>query len=133
MVSKWNKNDNECLQWSAISALNYNEIVKSLKTYLKKIKHEGKDFSSQKRDCKNYEQSNESIVLNVLFLSQNSEEITLLYKSELKYNGESNALLFMVNDDDDDDDDDDDEKYYYFAAKRKLELHSSEWWRNKKE
>ena len=27
----------------------------------------------------------------------------------------------------------DDEKYYYFAAKRKLELHSSEWLRSKKE
>ena len=33
----------------------------------------------------------------------------------------------MVNDDDDD------EKYYYFAVKRKLELYSSEWLRNKKE
>ena len=28
---------------------------------------------------------------------------------------------------------DDDEKYYYFAAKNKLELHSSEWLRSKKE
>ena len=28
---------------------------------------------------------------------------------------------------------DDDEKYYYFAVKRKSELHSSEWLRNKKE
>ena len=106
--------------------------MKSLKTYLKKIKHEGKDFSSQKRDCENYEQNNESIALNVLFSSQNREEITLLYKSEHEYNGESNALLFIVNDDDDDDDDDDNEKYYYFAVKRKLELYSSEWLRNKK-
>ena len=77
---------------------------------------------------KETEQNNKSIALNVLFSSQNSEEITLLYKSEHKYNGESNALLFMVNDDDDDD-----EKYYYFAVKRKLELYSSEWLRNKKE
>ena len=68
-----NKNDNECLQWSTISALNYNEIVKNLKTYFKKIKHEGKDFSSQKRDWEIYEQNNESIALNVLFSSQNSE------------------------------------------------------------
>ena len=28
---------------------------------------------------------------------------------------------------------DDDEKYYYFAVKSKLELHSSEWLRSKKE
>ena len=40
----------------------------------------------------------------------------------------------MINDDDDDDDDnDDDEKCYYFAVKRKLELYSSKWLRNKKE
>ena len=35
----------------------------------------------------------------------------------------------MINDDDDDDDDD---EKYYFAVKRKLELYSSEWLRNKK-
>ena len=71
-INQKNQNDNECLQWSTISALNYNEIVKSLKTYSKKIRHECKYFSSQKRDC---EQNNESIALNVLFSSQNSEEI----------------------------------------------------------
>ena len=52
-----------------------------------------------------------------------------IVKSEHEHNGESNALLFMVNDDDDDGD----EKYYYFAVKRKVELYSSEWLRNKKE
>ena len=67
----------------------------------------------------NLEQNNESIALNVLFLSQASEEITLVYKSENNYNWEYNALLLMINDDDDDDD----EKYYYFAVKSKLELY----------
>ena len=55
---------------------------KSLKTYLKKIKHEDKDFSSHKRDWKNFEQNNESIALNILFSSKDSQEITLLHKSE---------------------------------------------------
>ena len=35
----------------------------------------------------------------------------------------------MINDDDDDNDD---KKYYYFAVKSKLELHSSEWLKSKK-
>ena len=48
----------------------------------KKIKHEDKDFLSQKRDWENFEQNDESIAPNVLFASQNSEDITLLYKSE---------------------------------------------------
>ena len=67
-----------------------------------------------------------SIVLNVLFLSQNNEEITIVYKSEHNFKQENNVLLLMINDDDN-------EKYYYFAIKSKLGLCSSEWLRNKKE
>ena len=94
-----------------------------MKTF-KKIKHEDKDFSSQQRDWENFEQNNESIALNVLFASQNSEEITLVYKSEHNLERENKVLLLMINDDD--------EKYHYFAVKSKLELYSSEWLRNKK-
>ena len=66
----------------------------SLKMYLKKIKHEDKDFSSHQIDWENFEQSNESIAINVLFSSQDSEEITLVYKSEhnLERNSEHNLL-----------------------------------------
>ena len=59
----------------------------------------------------------------MLFSSQDSEEITLVYKSENNYKRENNALLLTINDD---------EKYYYFAVKSKLELYSSEWLRSKK-
>ena len=95
-----------------------------MKTYLKKIKHEDKDFSSHQRDWEDFEQNNESVALNVIFSSQNSEEITLLYKSEHNLERENNALLLMINDY---------EKYYYFAVKSKLELCSCEWLRSKKE
>ena len=94
-----------------------------MKTYLK-IKHKDRCFSSQKRYWQYFEQNNESIALNVLFASQNSEEITLVYKSVHNYNRENNALLLMINDD---------EKCFYFAVKSKLELCSSEWLRSKKE
>ena len=119
-----NKNYDECLWWSTISALNYNEIMKKeFENIFKKIKHEDKDFSSHKRDWENFEQNNESIALNVLFASQNSEEITLVYKSEHNLERENNALLLLINDD---------EKDYYFAVKSKLELCLSEWLRSKK-
>ena len=37
-INPKNENDDECLRWSTISALNYNEIMKkSLKTYFKKL------------------------------------------------------------------------------------------------
>ena len=74
----------------------------------------------QKRDWENFEQNNESSALNVLFLSKDSEEIALLYKSEHNYNRENKVLLLIINDDDDDDDN----EKYYFAVKSKLELYS---------
>ena len=83
-----------------------------MKTFFKKIKHED-DFSSQQRDWENFEQNNESITLNILFSSQDSEKIMLVYKSENNYKQENNLLLLMVNDD----------EKYYFAVKSKLELY----------
>ena len=113
-INPKNKNDYECLRWSIISALNYNEIMKKeFENIFKKIKHEDKDFFSHQRGWENFEQNNESIALNVLFASQNSEEITLVYKSKHNYNRENNTLLLMINDD---------EKYYCFAVKSKLEF-----------
>ena len=99
-------------------------MKKKFESIFKNIKHEDKDFSSPQRDWDNFEQNNESIALNVLFASQNSEDITLVYKSEHNLERENKVLLLMVNDD---------EKYYYFAVKSKLELYSSEWLRSKKE
>ena len=127
VINPKNNNDDECVRWSIICALNYNKIIKKeFENIFEKIKHEDKDFSSQKREWENFEQNNESTALNVLFASQNSEEITLLYKSEHNYNQENKVLLLMINDNDN-------EKYYYFAVKSKLELYSSEWLRSKKE
>ena len=117
--------DDECLRWSIIFALNYNEITKKeLENIFRKIKHEDKNFLSHQIDWKNFEQNNESIALNVLFASQNSEEITLVYKSEHNFKCKNNVLLLMINDNG---------KYYYFTVKSKLELYSSEWLRSKKE
>ena len=126
-INPKNKNDDECLRWSTISALNYNEIMKKeFENIFKKIKHEDKDFSLHQRDWENFEQNNESIALNVLFAPQNSEEIAHVYRSEHNFKRENNVLLLMTNDDDDN-------EKYYFAVKSKLELYSSEWFRIKKE
>ena len=96
------------------------EVEKSFQ----KIKGEDIDFLLHQRDQRNFEQSNESIALNVLFTSQKNEEITIVYKSEHNFERENNVVLLMINNDAD--------KYYYFAVKSKLELYSSEWLRNKK-
>ena len=52
-INPKNKNDDECFRWSIISALKYNEITKKeFENIFKKIKHEDKDFSSNKRTGK---------------------------------------------------------------------------------
>ena len=90
--------DDECLRWSIISALNYNDIMKKeFENIFKKIKHEDKDFSSHKRDWENFEQNNESIAINVLFSSQDSEEIMLVYKSEHNLERENKVMMLMKN------------------------------------
>ena len=113
--------------------MNHNEITeRGFENIFKKIKHEDKDFSSHQIDWENFEQNNESMAINVLFSSQDSEDsekITLAYKSEHNLERENKVLLLMINDDDDDDED---EKYCYFAAERKLELYSSKWLRSKR-
>ena len=57
-------------------------MKKEFENIFKRIKHEEKYFSLHKRDWENFEQNNKSITFNVLFLSKDSEEITLLYNQE---------------------------------------------------
>ena len=77
VINPKDENDDECLWWSLISALNYSEITKKeFENIFEKIKHKDKNFSSYKRDWANFEQNNKSIALNVLFWSKDSEEIT---------------------------------------------------------
>ena len=98
VINPKNENDDECLRWSIICALNYNEIMKKeFENIFKKIKHEDKDFSSHQIDWENFEQNNESIAINVLFSSQDSEEIMLVYKSEHNLERENKVMMLMKN------------------------------------
>ena len=79
---------------------------------------------SHQRYSENFEQENNLIAINVLFVSHNSEEIKLAYKSS--YNTRKNqVILLMINDESN--------KYYYFAIKNLSELNSLGWFRGKKE
>ena len=112
-INPKNEKDNKCFQWSIISGLNYNKIKeKELKKILK-FKRVDTDFSSYQRDWEEFEQNNTSIALNILFVSYNSEEIKLAYKSN--YNKRKNqVILLMINDEAN--------NCYYFAVKNLSEL-----------
>ena len=82
------------------------------------------DFSSFQRDWEDFEQENTSIVLNILFLSHNSEEVKLAYKSS--YNKCKNwVVLLIINNEVN--------NYYDFDVKNLLEFNSSGWLKAKKE
>ena len=80
-----------------------------------KFKRVDTDFSSYQRDWEEFEQNNTSIALNILFVSYNSEEIKLAYKSN--YNKrKKQVILLIINDEVN--------NCYYFAVKNLSELNS---------
>ena len=122
-INSKNEKDNECFKWSIIAGLNYNKIKEKELKKLLKFRRVDTDFSSYQRDWEEFEQENTSIALNILFVSHNSEEVKLAYKSS--YNKRKNqVILLMINDEAN--------NCYYFAVKNLLELNSSGWLKVKK-
>ena len=118
------KKNNKCFQYAITLALNYNTIKRKDLQKILKTNWSDIDFPWYQKDWKKFEQNNTSIALNVLFVSYNSEEITLAYESKYNYNHENQVILLMINDKV--------EKCYYFAVKILSELYSFEWLRSKK-
>ena len=119
-----NEKDDECFKWSIIAGLNYNKIKEKELKKLLKFRRVDTDFSSYQRDWEEFEQENTSIALKILFLSHNSEEVKLAYKSIYKKR-KNRVILLMVNDEAN--------NYYYFAVKILWELNSSGWLQGKKD
>ena len=122
VINLKNETDDECLRWSIICVLNYNEIMKKdFENIFEKIKHEDKedkDFSLHKKDWKNFEQNYKSAALKiqlVCFSSKDSEEITLLYKLEYDLERENKVLLLKINDGDN-------EKFLLFCGKNQIRI-----------
>ena len=123
-INPKNERHNKCFQQSVISGLNYNKIKEKQLKQILKFKRVDADFSSHQRDWEEFEQYNTLIALNILFVSYNSEEIKLAYKSN--YNKRKNqVILLMINDEAN--------NCYYFAVKNLSELYSLGWLRSKKE
>ena len=91
------------------SELNYNKIKKKCFQHLETFKRVDADFSFHQRDWENFEQNNTLVALNVLFVSHDSEEIKLVYKSEYNYKCKNQVILLLINDKA--------KNCYYFAIK----------------
>ena len=113
IINPKNEKDNECFKWSIIAGLNYNKIKEKELKKLLKFRRVDTDFSSYQRDWEEFEQNNTSIALNILFVSYNSEEIKLAYKSN--YNKRKNqVILLMINDEAN--------NCHYFAVKKLVRI-----------
>ena len=124
-INPKNEKDNECFKWPMISGLNYNKINKKYLEIILKFKKVDTDLSSHQRDWEEIEQNKTSIAINVLFVSYNSEEIKLAYKSRYHNERKNHVNLLMINDEA--------KNCYYFAVKNLSELYSLGWLRSKKE
>ena len=123
-INPKNENDNECFKLSITAGLNCNKINQKYLKKIEKLERVDIDLSSQQRGWEEFEQENNSIALNVLFVSYNSEEIKLANKSS--YNKRKNqVILLMINDEAN--------NCYYFAVKSLSKINSLGWLRGKKE
>ena len=123
-INPKNEKDNECFKWSIMAGLSYNKIKEKKLKKIEKFKRVDKDFSSHQKDWEKFEQENNSIALNVLFVSQNSEEIKLAYKSSCNKR-KNQVILVMINGEANN-------NCYYFAVKNLSELNFLDWLRGRK-
>ena len=99
------KNNNDsCFQYEIIEALNHKQIknhperISNLKPFIYQYNWKGINFPSQKKDWKKFESYNKSNALNILFVSYNTKEIRLAYKSKHDFKRENQVILLMITD-----------------------------------
>ena len=66
-------------------------------------------FLSHQRDWKKFEENNKSISLNILYVSHNTKQIRLAYKSKYNHKCNNQVVLLMITDG---------EKWHYLAVRR---------------
>ena len=66
-------------------------------------------FLSHQRDWKKFEENNKSISLNILYVSHNTKQIRLAYKSKYNHKCYNQVVLLMITDG---------EKWHYLAVRR---------------
>ena len=110
------KNNNyKCCQYVITVALNHDKInrnpqrISKIKPFIERYNCNGIEFPATSKDWKKFEQNNESIVLNVLYVPHGTKKISLAYTSKHNLNREKKIILLMISNG---------EKWYYTAVKR---------------
>ena len=108
-------NDYKCFQYAITVALNRDKInrdpqrISEIKSFIEQYNWNGIEFPATSKDWKEFEQNNESIALNVLYVPHGNEKISLAYKSKHHLNREEQVTLLMISNG---------KKWYYTAVTR---------------
>ena len=105
-----------------LSNENHSERISNIKPLINEYNWEGIDFPSHQDgqeesekpnnimliNCKKFKQNNETIALNILYVSSNKKEICVAYESKYNRKRKNQVILLMITDG---------EKYHYLAVK----------------
>ena len=79
-------NDHKCFQYAVTLTLNHDNIDRSpqriskIRPFIDQYNRKDIDFLATSKDWKKFEQNNESIALNILYVPHNTRKIHIAYK-----------------------------------------------------
>ena len=117
-------NDDNCFQYALTVALNHQNIeryrqrISKIEPFINQYNWKDIDFPSHQKDWKKFEQNNETIALNILFVPHNTKQIRHAYKSKYNNKRENQVILLMITDG---------EKWYYLAFKSERTFYGGKW------
>ena len=97
-------NDHKCFQYAVTLALNYNKIdrnpqrISKIRPFIDQYNWKDIDFPATSKDWKKFEQNNESIALNILYVPHNTKKIHTAYKSRHNLTQKKQVILLMITD-----------------------------------
>ena len=96
--------DNECFQYAITAALNHQKIenhperISNIKPFIDQYNWKGIDVPAGIKEWKKFQQNNNTIVLNILFVQPNTKTINLAYKSKYNCKCETQVFLLLIAD-----------------------------------
>ena len=99
-----NINDDNCFQYSIPVILDYKDIgrdpqrISKIRPFISKYNWKGIEFPAGPKDWKKFEQNNETIALNILYVPYNTEQMCCAYKSKYNNERENQVILLMITD-----------------------------------
>ena len=97
-------NDHNCFQYAVTLALNHDKIdrnpqrISKIRPFIDPHNWKDIDFPATSKYWKKFEQNNESIVLNILYVPHNTKKIHIAYKSRHNLTREKQVILLMITD-----------------------------------